>query len=58
MKNLEAKIYFIKDVEDLTGRSRTTLRRWWDNGLFPKPVHINSRVAWSAQVIEEWIKNI
>jgi len=53
---MDRKIYYIKDVEQLIGKSRITLRRWWEKNKFPKPTLINSRVAWSVDSINEWIK--
>lgn len=53
--SLKPKIYFIKDVEEITRRNRITLRRWWEKDLFPSPALINNRLAWHADVIEHWI---
>lgn len=50
------KVAFITDVESLTGYHRSTLRRKWKKGIFPKPVLIDgSRLAWSPESIDEWI---
>jgi prophage regulatory protein len=53
--SLKPKIYFIKDVEEITRRNRITLRRWWEKDLFPSPVLINNRLAWHVDVIDQWI---
>ncbi len=53
--NLKPQIYFIKDAEQIIGRNRLTLRRWWEKNNFPKPILINNRLAWHAETIEEWI---
>ncbi len=53
--NLKPKIYFIKDAEQIIGRNRLTLRRWWEKDNFPKPTLINNRLAWHAETIEKWI---
>lgn len=53
--SLEPKIYFIKDVEEITRRNRITLRRWWECEKFPKPILINNRLAWHTDVIHQWI---
>lgn len=55
---LTKKVYFIKDVAHITGRSRQTLRRMWMAGSFPKPKMINNRVAWAAETIDEWIRKV
>ncbi len=59
VKTLKPKIYFIGDAEQVIGRHRLTLRRMWMRNEFPKPTLINNRLAWRADVIEEWInKNL
>ena len=55
INGLKPKIYFIKDAEQVTGRNRLTLRRWWKDEKFPKPTLINNRLAWKAEVIDQWI---
>ena len=52
---LKPKIYYIKDAEQVVGRNRLTLRRWWGEGKFPKPTLIHKRLAWRSEVIEQWI---
>ena len=52
---LKPLVYFIKETEQVIGRHRVTLRRWWDAGIFPKPTLINNRLAWQVEVIEQWI---
>jgi len=50
------QILFIRDVEEIIGRNRLTLRRWWVTGKFPKPVKLNNSVlSWHYDVIEQWI---
>ena len=52
------KLLFIQDVEQIIGRNRLTLRRWWSAGKFPTPVKLNgTALAWRAQTIDEWINN-
>jgi hypothetical protein len=49
---LTKKFYFISDLEilervdncALLGRSRSTLRRWWMAGKFPKPFKLNAKI--------------
>ena len=48
-------IFFIKDVEQIIGKPRITLRRWWSAKKFPCPRMINGRLAWRAEVIHQWI---
>ncbi len=55
--SLKPKIYFIRDAEEVTRRNRLTLRRWWQKKLFPLPSLINNRLAWDAEVIDQWIKD-
>lgn len=50
------QILFINDVEVIIGKDRLTLRRWWMDGKFPKPVKLHGRtLAWHKDIIEEWI---
>lgn len=52
------KLLFIKDVEQIIGRNRLTLRRWWEKNKFPKPTKLNNSVlAWRSDVIYQWINN-
>ena len=54
--NLSRKIFFIADVEVITGRNRSTLRRWWTLGKFPTPIKLHGTVmAWHADSLENWI---
>ena len=55
--SLKPKIYFIRDAKEVTRRNRLTLRRWWQKKLFPPPSLINNRLAWDAEVIDQWIKD-
>ncbi len=51
------KVLFMSDVENMIGRSRVTLRRWWMSDKFPRPAKLNeSTLAWSAKDIESWIE--
>ncbi|CZG36379.1 Predicted transcriptional regulator [Legionella pneumophila] len=50
------QILFINDVEVIIGKDRLTLRRWWSEGKFPKPVKLHGRtLAWHKDVIDNWI---
>ncbi|PAV27545.1 transcriptional regulator [Tamilnaduibacter salinus] len=45
-----------KEVESLTGRSRSSIYDDMQAGTFPKPIKIGPRaVAWPESVIREWI---
>lgn len=39
------------------GIHHQTLRRWWKNGLFPKPQHRNGILLFSNSDVKEWIAN-
>lgn len=52
------KLLFIKDVEQIIGRNRLTLRRWWEANKFPKPTKLNGTVlAWRNDAIDQWINS-
>lgn len=55
---LKNKFYYIKQVEELIGRHRLTLRRWWKNNKFPPPIVIFNRLAWRVEIIDKWIDKI
>lgn len=45
-----------KEVEQITGRSRSAIYEAMAAGTFPKPVKIGARaVAWPESVIRNWI---
>jgi|HubBroStandDraft_6_1064221.scaffolds.fasta_scaffold244019_2 prophage regulatory protein len=55
-QKLKQAILYITDVEQITGRNRVTLRRWWEKEKFPKPIKLHSSVlAWNATTIQAWI---
>lgn len=50
------QLLYIKDVEQIIGRNRLTIRRWWEKGQFPKPTKLHSNVlAWKVTAIQSWI---
>lgn len=55
IKELAPRLYFIKDAEQVVRRNRLTLRRWWESEKFPRPILIGNRLAWQADVIDQWI---
>ena len=55
-QQLSQQVLFITDLEKIIGRNRLTLRRWWENGKFPRPVKLNgTTLAWHAESITDWI---
>lgn len=45
-----------REVENITGRSRSAIYDGIADGTFPKPVKIGARaVAWPESVIRNWI---
>ena len=55
-QTLPQKLLFITDVEQMVGRSRVTLRRWWSINQFPKPIKLNdTSLVWHIETIERWI---
>jgi len=55
-QNLSQQVFFITDLEKIIGRNRLTLRRWWMEGKFPRPVKLNgTTLAWHSHAIDEWI---
>jgi len=45
-----------KEVEQITGRSRSAIYEGMAAGTFPKPIKIGARaVAWPESVIRNWI---
>ena len=45
----------ITEVEALTNKDRTTIRRYLRAGTFPEPEWIGSRRCWIQSDIEKWI---
>ena len=55
---LSQQVFFITDLEKIIGRNRLTLRRWWTDGKFPKPVKLNgTTLAWHSNDINDWINH-
>ena len=49
------KMLLQRELLEMIPVSRTTIWKWCAEGLFPKPVKLNSnRVAWFADEIIEW----
>jgi prophage regulatory protein len=46
----------LKSVIDSTGMARSTIYKYIDEGLFPKPVSLGARsVAWVESEVQDWI---
>ena len=47
-----------REVEALTGLSRSTIYEWIRASRFPRPIVLGARmVRWQQQDIEQWIKD-
>lgn len=47
-----------RDVEALTGLSRSTIYDLMSRGLFPRPVQLTARaVAWPEGRVADWLAN-
>jgi len=45
-----------KDVQDITGLSRSTIYRQVNAGTFPAPVKLTDRlIGWHGSTISEWL---
>lgn len=53
---MSPQVYRRREVEKLTGLSRSTLYEQMAKGRFPRPVRLTQRaVAWRASDISEWL---
>jgi prophage regulatory protein len=56
IEELTQRVLFITDLEKILGRNRLTLRRWWTDGKFPKPVKLNgTTLVWDTETVNHWI---
>lgn len=55
-----SRIIKYPEMEQLTGRDRRTLWRWWQKDkTFPKPLMRNGRtIGWTAQQYQEWLQGL
>ena len=45
-----------RDVEEITGLSRTSIYRLMDRGEFPRPVRVTQKaVRWPESVVTAWL---
>jgi prophage regulatory protein len=50
---------FLKELEQVTGLSETTISRMERKGAFPKRVKISARrVAWLKQDVLDWMESV
>ena len=48
-----------REVQEIIGRSRSTISRWVADGLFPAPKEIAPQiVGWLRTDIEDWLGNL
>ncbi len=48
-----------QEVQEIIGRSRSTISRWVADGLFPAPKEIAPQiVGWLRTDIEDWLGNL
>ncbi|HKL56181.1 MAG TPA: AlpA family transcriptional regulator [Roseovarius sp.] len=53
---MTTKILRQKDVQDITGLSRSTIYRHINAGTFPAPVKLTERlIGWRDSTISEWM---
>ena len=53
------QLYRRKEVESLTGLSRSTIYKMMSEGTFPKPVHLTQKaVAWRDSDLSKWISEL
>ena len=53
------QLYRRKEVESLTGLSRSSIYKMMAEGTFPKPVHLTAKaVAWRDSDLNKWISEL
>ena len=54
---MKARPYYChKEVEYLTGRSRSTIHRWRKSGYMPEAVEIGpNSIGWYIEVLDAWL---
>jgi prophage regulatory protein len=60
---MTTKFLNLQQVLDITGRTKSTLYRWMDEGKFPKPYHLNKTstsysCGWANDEVQKWIDAI
>ena len=52
-------LMWYQEVQEIIGRSRSTISRWVADGLFPAPKQIAPQiVGWLKTDIENWLGNL
>lgn len=50
------RLLTIKQVQEIIGKSRSTINRWVNQKSFPAPVKIGpNSIAWSTDAVSNWI---
>jgi prophage regulatory protein len=48
-----------RDVVRLTGLSLSTIKRMFNDGRFPKPLHLSPRrIGWPAKQVKDWLRDL
>jgi prophage regulatory protein len=48
-----------RDVVRLTGLSKSTIKRMFNDGRFPKPMHLSPRrIGWPAREVKAWLHRL
>jgi len=56
---MDKSLLSYQEVQEIIGRSRSTISRWVADGLFPAPKEIAPQiVGWLRTDIEDWLGNL
>ncbi len=56
---MDKSLLSYQEVQEISGRSRSTISRWVADGLFPAPKEIAPQiVGWLRTDIEDWLGNL
>jgi prophage regulatory protein len=49
----------MRDVVRMTGLSESTIKRMFNDGRFPKPLHLSPRrIGWPARQVKDWLRTL
>jgi prophage regulatory protein len=49
----------MREVVRMTGLSKSTIKRMFNNGRFPKPLHLSPRrIGWPARQVKDWLRTL
>jgi len=49
----------MKEVQSITGKSRSTINRWIAKGSFPRPIKLGENsIAWPAEAVTAWRESL